>query len=91
VEEQAYRNNPNFGKEKQHDIRPDGIPGMQRMVTDAATPRIENGISQQMVQVDQHGGDHEQPGPLPVSAKKPPGDQTGEKKVQAVVDDRLQE
>lgn len=60
MEQQADKNEPDnfvFNKNRAEQINRNGIIGMQRMKTDAATVRCENGVGQQMVRVHQHGCD----------------------------------
>lgn len=55
----------------------------------AAPLWVKNGIGQEVIQIDQHGGDHDQPRPFPFFAEEHPGDQAGKKEVEGVVEKRL--
>jgi len=55
------------------------------METYTATTRIKDRIGQQMVQVNQHSSNHDQPGPLPVGTEKKPGYQSRKQQVQPVM------
>lgn len=46
-------------------IDDDGRPGVQRMVANRAAVGNVNRIGKQVVQVDKHRGDHDEPGALP--------------------------
>ena len=63
---------------------------MQGMKTNTASGRIKNGIGQKMIQVNQHGSYHDQPGSLPLTAKKYPGNQTRKKEMKRIMKNCIQ-
>lgn len=85
MEEQTYRNDPELWEVEQDEIAADGIVGVERVKADAATVGIKNGVGQQVVQVYEHGGQHDEPGVFPLFPEKYPGYEAGCQKVQAIV------
>ena len=77
--------NPQPAKHHYTGIASDRIPRMQGMEADTAPSGNKDLISQEMIQVYQHGSQHDQPGFLPYRPEKEPGNQPRSKKMQAVM------
>jgi hypothetical protein len=58
-------------------VENEGWCGVQRMEADTAAGRVEDGSCEEVVQVNKHCEQHNQPNPLPVSTKEEPSNQAG--------------
>ncbi len=88
--QQPHRYDPRARPQGQQRVAGDCVAGMQRVVADTAATRIEDGCGQQVVQVDQHGSQHDEPGALPPVAEEEPGDEPRNEEVEGVVDEGLE-
>jgi hypothetical protein len=48
------------------------------MKTNATSARVENWVGQQVIEIDQHRGTKDKPGPFPPGLKKYPGNNSGD-------------
>jgi hypothetical protein len=62
---------------------------MERMEANTATVRVEDRVGQQMIDVNQHGRQNQQTGPLPLIAPKQPREQKRGQKMAAIVEYEL--
>ncbi len=58
------------------------------MVANAATARVVNRIGEQVIEIDQHGGHHHQPGAEPDSSKGKRRHQARDRKMQKQMRER---
>src|SRR5690606_40353156 len=72
--------------EQQRQVNRDGGRSVQGMKTDAAALRIVYGGREQVVQIDQHGGQHDQPRAHPAGTEDQAGDQPRNEEVEGEVD-----
>ncbi len=91
MKKQSDSNDADFRKESHNGITADSIIRVERMEANTAAVGIKEWRSEQVVQVDEHGGDHDQPGFFPFLSEKQPGDQSGSQKVEAVMNYRLEQ
>ena len=77
VQDQACRNNSELWKQGHDTVQPNGIVGVEWVKANAAPAGVKNGVGQQVIQVHQHGSQHDEPGFFPFFSKKDPGNKAG--------------
>ena len=76
MKEQTCRNDPELWEVEQDKIAADGIAGVEWVKANAAPAGVKNGVGQQVIQVYQHSGQHDEPGLFPFFSEKEPGNKT---------------
>jgi len=61
---------------------------MERVKPDAAPVGIENGVGQQVIDVDDHGRHHDEPARQPLIPESQPGNSAGDDKMKKDVQER---
>ena len=84
MKDQACCNDSELWKQEHDTVQPNGIVGVERVKANAAPARVKNGIGQQMIQVHQHGSQHDEPSLFPFFSEKDPGNKARCQQVQAV-------
>lgn len=64
---------------------------MERMKTNAAARRIENGVCKKMIQIDKHCCKHEQPRHFPITLKKDPSNKSWCQNMKGIMEECLEE
>ena len=83
---QSDTDDPRLWYEAERTVENDEPQLMQWMETDAATVRIVYRISEKMVDIDEHGQDHQAINDLPAVSKEQAGDYRRDNKMQAQVE-----
>lgn len=79
---------PLIREDAEHGIDGNDVIGVQRMIPDAHAVRVEERVSQQMVQVNHHRGQHDQVSLQPASLPEEERKQGRHNKVQPIVRNR---
>lgn len=73
------------------EVEEDCGPGVEWVVADGAAVGDVDGVGEQVVEVDRHGGEHDEPGAfpwgLPGSGRAEPGGEPGDDEVEEDVED----
>lgn len=85
MKEESHRHNPYFWNEKHNSVNGNRIIRMKRMKSYAASVGIKYRVSQQMIQIDQHGSNHDQPGLFPFIPKEDPCQDSRKQKVHGIM------
>ena len=73
------------GQESHHSVESNGRIGVERMETDAHAVWVENGRRQEMVEVDDHRGQHDEAGCLASAAREKKAEKERSQEVEAVM------
>ena len=77
MDQEADSHHPRGRDERQDAVDANRHVGVERMKADAAPVRVIDRRGQQMVEVNDHGQQHNQPRPSPAVGKSQPGDRAG--------------